>query len=38
MGRNKIKFKPSGNKKNIAKNAKRIKENLEVLKRLKESN
>ena len=35
MGRRKTQRKPSGNKKNIAKNAKRIKENIEVLKKLK---
>lgn len=35
MGRRKKIMKPAGNRKNIAKNAKRIKENIEVLKRLK---
>jgi hypothetical protein len=34
MGRNKKFGKARGNKKNIAKNAKRIKNNLEILKKL----
>jgi hypothetical protein len=37
MGKQKKHLMPRGNKKNIAKNAKRIQSNIEVLKKLKET-